>query len=184
MTARRHDRPGQAARAPLHRPRKPDACRRPTGCFRERMSVRSNCGFATLAAMPIDDRTLHDPASGQNRDSCVPESTGFSNRSVRNGWRISFSLQTLGSNLEATTQLPGIGPDALHPGAPFGIVVLAIAHGADQRHDMGVFVGVVAQHPVLEKPGNFMGQAQAAYRPHPAHRWPWRRPECAPSPDR
>src|SRR5690606_25184600 len=55
-----------------------------------------------------------------------------------------------GRDLEAAADLPRIGSSALHALAPFGVVVLAAAHRADQRHDVAVAVGIVPQEPVLE----------------------------------
>src|SRR5438477_2974139 len=56
--------------------------------------------------------------------------------------------EPVAGDLEAAADGPGHRTRALHPPAPFRVVVAPASHGADPREDVAVAVRIVRQQPV------------------------------------
>ncbi|KAH2821212.1 hypothetical protein KXV85_002907, partial [Aspergillus fumigatus] len=68
--------------------------------------------------------------------------------------------EPVAGDLEAAADGPGHRAGALHPLAPFRVVVAAAAHVADQGEDVAVTVGIVRHQPFAEEIAHFKRQAQ------------------------
>src|SRR5690606_8955811 len=65
-----------------------------------------------------------------------------------------------GGEVETPADLPGMRSVATHALAPFGIVILAAAHGAHDRHDVLCPVGIFALQELLEDVADLERQAK------------------------
>src|SRR5690606_19815247 len=117
-----------------------------------RSSRRARCCWRRSSAAPsrASPEQLHLVA-GPGRDT---EPAKVQRRQV-----VGQAVAALGGG-EALAHQLGYGTLALHPLEPLHVVVPSAAHLADERHDAGGAVGMVALQPLAEQVLDFQRQAQ------------------------
>ena len=94
----------------------------------------------------------------QNSANCFSAPSGASNRSVLSDKAALVEAAALGSHFKPTADLDRIRPLAAHALAPFGIIILAAAHGAQHIDHMAVAVRIMLQQPVAKQRADLRGR--------------------------